>query len=516
MVTMQPSIADPPQADGERAEKLGDGGDLVGLRVDLDLSQDQAVCRCPGRDHVDRGLAACLVARAAQALPVERDHPSRKRRRDGFGPAQEAGLELLGVEGLEDAVEGVVGGDAVGQVEERLEPVDLGLPELLDIVPGLGAADDRAEGDRDDREQRMQLGPFDSRVFERREVLAEGNDQRCFGHGKLQTMHYRLLAYQLSPLSSPSPLRCAGPGYKLILSLGVHDPPTWVFGYPNSRYVNQFGQIYNLQEGLYDQGDANAVFNPKVRELMGSYIARVFADLGTDFVAVRIGGGRYGELTYPPTSYEGRTNAYWAFDANARASSPTPNWLPGQPSPNGEAKRFLEWYLDSLKGYEQWQIATLREHYTGPLMLLFPSWGIRPGEIDQAVGVNLNGSTSAEINGEVQRGYDFARQVSAIGDQGVVVTTTWLDADASKDSGSDPRFWSPVKYLASLANAHPLKLQRYGENTGQGNSATMQFAISQMKKYGLFGLAWFNESELYSGHYATIFDYQRLISQNGG
>lgn len=303
-------------------------------------------------------------------------------------------------------------------------------------------------------------------------------------------------------------------GFKLILNLGIHDTPGWLHAnYPNTRYLNQNGVAFNL-EAQMDQGDANAVYNPKVRELMAIYIGRVFSDFGTEFWAVRIGGGRYGELTYPPASYSGQTNSYWAFDANARAQSPTPGWLPGQPSPNGEASRFLDWYHESLTQYELWQVSTLRQYYSGQLMLLFPSWGIRPNQVDAAVAVNLNGSTSAEMNGEIQRGFDFARQVAAINDPLVIVTTTWLDADSSQDEGSDPSFWSPIKYLASLANSHPLHLKLYGENTGDGSLADMQLSVSQMKKYGLIGLAWYKESQLFSGSFATITDYQNTINQN--
>jgi hypothetical protein len=100
-----------------------------------------------------------------------------------------------------------------------------------------------------------------------------------------------------------------------------------------------------------------------------------------------------------------------------------PGWTPGNPSPNGEAAKFLDWYLDSLVDYQNWQISSLRATgYNGKIMMLYPSWGIRPGQIEEAVATNLNGTTSVEKNGEIQRGYDFARQVRAIEDPKVVLT----------------------------------------------------------------------------------------------
>lgn len=304
-------------------------------------------------------------------------------------------------------------------------------------------------------------------------------------------------------------------GFKLILSLGYHDTPAWMHAnYANSYYVNQYGERYTGTDPL-DNGDANFVFNTQLRGLVAAYLRRVFSDLGTDFYAVRLGGGRYGELTYPPASYGGRTNLYWSYDVGASSTRPTGAWRPGEPSPNSEAKRFLDWHLQALVGYQNWQVATLRQSYGGKIMMLYPSWGIRPTQADAAVSGNLSGATSAERNGEVQRGYDFARQVAAINDPQVLVTTTWLDAnvDIAADGRADQRYWSPVKYLASLAQSHPLRLGLYGENTGQGDRAAMDLTAAQMVRFGLTGMAWYRESELFSGVYATLDDLRATIAR---
>jgi hypothetical protein len=301
-------------------------------------------------------------------------------------------------------------------------------------------------------------------------------------------------------------------GFGVILILGYHDIPAWIHDqYEDSHYINQYGDIYVNQD---DAGDANLVFNPALRNLTAEYIQSVFAQFGTQFVAVRVGGGRYGELTYPPAVYQGRSNCYWAFDRNAKAKSPVQGWRPGDASPNGEAETFLTYYLDTLADFQNWQIEVVRKNYAGPIMVLYPSWGMRPGNFEAAVKVNLNGATPAEKNGEVQRGFDFARQITAIKDPNVIITTTWLDADGSADFGTDLRFWSPVKYLAYLANKHPLDLLLYGENTGHGSPADLEFTVAQMKRYGLIGMAWYNETELFSGQYASLHDYRRMILVN--
>jgi hypothetical protein len=316
-------------------------------------------------------------------------------------------------------------------------------------------------------------------------------------------------------------------GFEIILSLGFHDTPPWVHeNYEDTYYINQLGERYTgdtFANGTpIDNGDANLVFNEELRSLVESYMEDVFSECGTNFYAVRLGGGRYGELTYPPADYEDQSNLYWAYDKNAQNSASgaaVSGWRPGNPSVNAEAKRFLNWYLSALVDYQNWQVRSLRNaDYAGRAMMLYPSWGIRPGQVKEAVVTNLDGSTPAERNGEIQRGLAFAQQVRSITDERVVITTTWLDADASGDADENRRYWSPVKYLADLADEHPSSIELYGENTGEGDRAAMELSASQMRRYGLTGMAWYREEELFSGRYANLQDYEWIIktSQEAG
>lgn len=303
-------------------------------------------------------------------------------------------------------------------------------------------------------------------------------------------------------------------GFKVILSMGVQTAPSYIFNLPNALYVDQYGLTYT--EASHGHGRANAVWNPSIRSKMSRYIARVLADFGTDFYAIRVGGSRYGELGYPVNTWNGRVNTYWAYDANAQASCPVPGWKPGQASPNGEARKFADWYMNKLTEFQNWQIAQVRAGYPGRIMVLYPSWGIRPGQLDAAIAVNLNGSTSAESNGEVPRGFDWARNVPAITDPNVVITSTWLDPspDFTDDASTDPRRWSPMKYLASFAD--PKGLEKFGENTGQGTRAEMDQCAARVKALGMLGMLWYREDELLSGQYATLADYAAVIEENDG
>jgi hypothetical protein len=314
-------------------------------------------------------------------------------------------------------------------------------------------------------------------------------------------------------------------GFEIILASNFHDTPPWVHeNYEHTYYVNQFGERWtgiNFYQGQpRDNGDANLVFNHRLRGLVGAYMKDVFREFGTDFWAVRLGGGVAGEVTYPHARFGGRSNLYWAYDDNAQrraADAGVGGWRPGAPSQKGLAGRFLNWYLNSLVGFQNWQVDMVRAAgYSGRIIMLYPGWGIRPGQIEEATATKLDGSTPAEVNGEIQRGHDFARLVEAIQDDNVLVTTTWLDADASRDDGQDQRYWSPAKYLSALTESSAIHPKLYGENKGMGSIEDMLISAHQMRRYRLVGMAWFDESQLLSDRYATLTTYEQVIKTYQG
>jgi hypothetical protein len=196
--------------------------------------------------------------------------------------------------------------------------------------------------------------------------------------------------------------------------------------------------------------------------------------------------------------------------------------VPGQPSPNGEAAAFAGWYLDALRDWHDWQLASTRAFFTGALIMMYPSWGVRPGQLAGAVAGNLDGSTSVEINGELQRGFDFPRYIRQVlaAYAPVIVYTTWMDADAGNDSSSDPAQWSPPHWLAVLAAAAggpDSSLRVWGENTGSNDVLAMQRCFARVQAYGLMGLMWAFEDQLYenaTSGYATIEQYAALVASN--
>ena len=297
-------------------------------------------------------------------------------------------------------------------------------------------------------------------------------------------------------------------GFAVVLSTGLSHPPSWVFKLdPNTYYVNQYGDRFDPSDS--GKKSANAVFNPSVRQAQATYLARVAADLGDSFYAIRVGGGPYGELHYPFADYNGHGDSYWAYDANAQKDSPVPGWKPGQGS-QADARRFWDYYASKLRDYETWQVETYRRSFSGWLEMLFPGWGIRPGEVDKAVEGRLGGGTAAEKEGAMQQSTDFASQVENLSDQHVVVYSTDLGAS---DRGTTSSTVSPIRYLHDLASRANLPVA--GENQGSGDSVeVMRLCINRVKIMGLMGMMWLDEPQLvsYRPSTASVKDYGQLIS----
>ncbi len=284
-------------------------------------------------------------------------------------------------------------------------------------------------------------------------------------------------------------------GLRVVLNAGYEVAPAWLLEQPNARYVDQRGEAYT------GSPEPNLVFATEYRPAAARYLQRLFAELGTSFFAVRVGGGHWNELTYPQeVEADGRVaNRYWAFDGAAARTDPVPGWRPGDPSPHGEAARFLRWYLDSLTQFQQWQVATVRLYYPGTIAVLYGSYGMRAGDFARAVATNLSGSSSAEVNGEVQRGLDERRQIAAITDRNVAVWATWVDNQ------------NTARRLATLADRHGLA--KMGENTGAGSPADLRRTTATARALGYRAFMWVRLPTLLCScdGLAWLTEYERLI-----
>lgn len=271
-------------------------------------------------------------------------------------------------------------------------------------------------------------------------------------------------------------------GYQVVLNTGIQDAPGWVLAAPGARFVDQDGRAYT------DASVPNLVFDTGLRALAQRYLTGLLDRFGGQVAVVRAGGGYWGELSYPAVrGADGRLqNRYWAFDRYAAASDPVPGWRPGDPSPHGEARRFLTWYLDALVDYQSWQFTALRTAgWAGPVAVLYPSWGMRPGDFDAAVADDLSGRSTAEVNGEVQRGHDHAGQVAALTDPKAIVWGTWAENRGT------------LEELRSLARAHGLPL--VAENANPLSAAQLRETVAAAGELGLTAFFYVRASDLACG-----------------
>ena len=112
----------------EILQQLRHGGDLVRLLVGRHLAKQQAIADRPGAHQMQRGFLCRPVEGASQRLAIDRDHALR-RSGEVLHEAQEAGVELHGIEQPKYAAEGVVAGDAMAEPQKLAQECFLGMAE---------------------------------------------------------------------------------------------------------------------------------------------------------------------------------------------------------------------------------------------------------------------------------------------------------------------------------------------------------------------------------------------------
>lgn len=153
----------------QQGQQFGDGGDLVRVRLGLDLAEHELVLGGPGTDGVQRGLRGASIMRAARRLAVDRHDLCRGiglqgQRGHPLRPLRQAGRERVPIQTSEDAVEGVVRGDAVGKREEGAQPWLARAAELGDLGEGVRSAELGQDGNGEEVGERVMLRAINARV----------------------------------------------------------------------------------------------------------------------------------------------------------------------------------------------------------------------------------------------------------------------------------------------------------------------------------------------------------------
>ncbi len=322
----------------------------------------------------------------------------------------------------------------------------------------------------------------------------------------------------------------------------------------NARFVDQNGLAYTQgQNGADsgDAGDANLVFNSTLRTRAQAFLSDLMSDLVTPYgiTCIRAANGHFGEWGYPPFHIGASGNStvnYWGFDALAQAdrqSYATANsktiagtWRPGNASPNGEARTFIQWYYQRQVDYGNWSIQACRNvGFSGPVMLLMPGFGVRHGsaanllagsnpDVDAAVTANLNGTSTFEPSGEISTGHWFQGMIAQMTDTKAIPECTWIDCGypavtlggvsypnnglgiTLTYSGADPSqgYWGPYRRIAYYASLKTPQLRTFGEMTSTNHLGALDWAVKEMLAGKGVGLAYFQEADLFNGSASTV------------
>jgi chitodextrinase len=328
-----------------------------------------------------------------------------------------------------------------------------------------------------------------------------------------------------------------GAGYRVVLGLALHYPPRWVFSYPDSRFVNQYG-------GRADE--VNLIFNHTLRQKAAALMNRLNQDVGlNNFHAIRISSGGDAEALYPPEDADGtHGNAYWAYDGNARGgadlpptipANPFPGWEPGQTTYSGQPftasnlQQWYSWYLTALLDEVDWQIQSFKKlGYTGSFQVLTPGVGSRPAEYQTAIANYLSGP--GDSNSTMGRGAVWDKWYDMLPDKTNVMAYVTSMADWSGSPANnvcqatdvsvgitDPQIenWSATRWISYNADRH--NMPKSGENPGGGpyyGLTMMQAAAKQMQACDMQGLYWAHDANLYdSTSGVTVENYADVIAQ---
>lgn len=276
-------------------------------------------------------------------------------------------------------------------------------------------------------------------------------------------------------------------GLKVVLDPGVQYAPNWVFSLPGgTRFVNQFGAAFGGAPGSGDEVP-NGVTDGSVRNAESRYFAWLGAQIpGGEVIAVRQGGGPFGELRYPDPDFRGHTDSFWAYDASTQATSPVPGWKPGTGTP-AQAREFLDAYNQALDSYGAWLNGQMEADFHTELLVMLPGWGERPESVAPEVASRLTLNLP-----EFNEGLDWTDLLRSLPDPSdSVAYTTYLDAPSF---GTTTQLEDPADYIASLVAGTRILLG--GENTGDGTVASLGLCIDRARVLGYYIMQWMDESQL--------------------
>jgi hypothetical protein len=183
---------------------------------------------------------------------------------------------------------------------------------------------------------------------------------------------------------------------------------------------------------------------------------------------------------------------------------------------------FYDWYVQVLTDYQNWQVAQMRQYYSGQLDVLYAGKGVRQNQVTDALTNDLIGDSWSESSRGLYAGAAYDRHASGLSETlGTALFLTGIEKPSAEnvdDSSPYPGQWSAARWIAFLAKSRDMPV--WGENSGQNTLTEMHLSTARMQSTGFTGLMWAFESDLYnnssSNNYATIDDYTAIIGAYNG
>jgi len=316
-------------------------------------------------------------------------------------------------------------------------------------------------------------------------------------------------------------------GLRVCLEVCLQYPPSFArAGLPRLR--DQNGIEWSAAQ---DSGDniRDWIWSARARARVVDFLEQLFRGLDwAQIERVKLGGLARGELQYPPST---NTPRFWGYSPAAQGrdrgdlavgmrACPVPGHVLTPADPITGAGRgwspadaaFAAWYTQSLVTWMTWLIGRFRRYFTGPLYVMHPGAGIRPGSqrptsSGQAFNYQINLAT----------GLDWDATLAAYPDRKVRPYSTWIDADhffrserGEPDADGD---LAPWRVLLSAARRHGRGDRLWGENTGGQSAADLERIVRQQAvASGYEGLAWLDDASLRSGQGADYTDLRAAIA----
>jgi len=193
----------------QKLEEFGSSGDLIGLVFGFHLAQSDSVCRRPGTDHVNGCFIGRTIIGTSQRLAINGHGLRIGELKDGMNPTGKALLELLRAQQGKHPAESIMRWYAMGQCQELLEPIFLGLGIVDDFSPVVRTTNHSANGNDNDVNELVACFQLNPGVLQCCKIFGDRSCDRLLDTASSSWVKFTKVAcHTLNPMSSAITCDC--------------------------------------------------------------------------------------------------------------------------------------------------------------------------------------------------------------------------------------------------------------------------------------------------------------------